>query len=109
MIGRTNTGGSGGSALKDTDAILNLTVPTGSSVTMTKGAVTLTPTIWTKNADSTFDCAIFSVPASTFDSTAWTVTATLGTDTASKTIVIDSALEYEIEIEYKYWIVKNLS
>lgn len=102
-----NMVGGGGGKLKDTDAVLAVTVPTGSSVSMTKGGVTLTPTIWTTNSDNTLDVAIFSVPASTFDSNAWTVTASLGTDTTSNTIVIDSAEEYEMTLSYFLWLYKD--
>ena len=99
-----NMVGGGGGGLKDTDAVLVATVPTGSAVTMTKGAITLTPTIWTRNADNTLDAAIFSIPASTFDANAWTVTATLGADSASNTITINSAKEYDIELSYKLYL-----
>lgn len=97
----------GGGSLRDTDAVLLVTVPTGSTVTATKGAVTLTPTIWTTNADNTLDCALFSIPSNTFDSNAWTVTASLGTDTTSNTIVIDSAEEYEMTLSYALWLYKD--
>lgn len=95
-----NMVGGGGGGLKDTDAVLIVSVPTGSTVTATKGGVTLTPTIWVQNADNTLDTAIFSVKASTFDSNPWTVTATLNGDTASDTVVIDSAKEYDVELSF---------
>lgn len=96
-----NMVGGGGGSLKNTDAVLIVSVPTGSTVTATKGGVTLTPTIWAQNADNTLDTAIFSVKASTFDSNAWTVTATLNGDTASDTVVIDSAEEYSLELNFR--------
>lgn len=105
MIFNMVGGGSGG--LKATDAVLIVSVPTGSTVTATKNGVTLIPTIWVQNVDSTLDTAIFSVKASTFDSNAWTVTATLGDDTSSETVVIDSAKEYSVEITYNHWIFKS--
>lgn len=95
-----NMVGGGGGGLKATDAVLIVTVPTGSTVTATKGGVTLTPTIWVQNADNTLDTAIFSIKASTFDANAWTVTATLGTDSASNTVVINEAKEYELLLSY---------
>lgn len=94
-------GGGGGGSLKDTDAILIVTVPTGSTVTMTKGGVTLTPTMWAQAADPTLDCALFVISPSLFDSVnAWTVTATLRTDTALDTVIIDAAAEYDIVLSY---------
>ena len=102
-----NMVGGGAGGLKDSDAVLNLTVPTGSAVVMTKGLLSITPTIWTKNSDNTLDCAIFIIPASMFDDqNAWTVTASLGTSTASKTIVIDSAKEYDMELSYRFWLYR---
>ena len=102
-----NMVGGGGGSLKNTDAVLIVSVPTGSTITATKGGVTITPTIWVQNADNTFDTAIFSIKASTFDSNAWTVTATLGADSASDTVVIDSNEEYQLELVYNYWIFKS--
>lgn len=96
-----NMVGGGGGSLKDTDAVLIVSVPTGSTVTATKGGVTLTPTIWVQNADNTTDTAIFSIKASTFDSNPWTVMATLNGDTASDTVVINSAKEYGMELSFR--------
>ena len=102
-----NMVGGAGSGLKTTDAILFVTVKAGSSVSMTKSGITLVPLIWTTDADSSFDVAIFSVPSSTFDSNDWTVTATLGSDSESATIVIDSAEKYSLEILYRLYLYHN--
>lgn len=98
-----NMVGGGGGGLKDTDAVLIVSVPTGSTVTATKDT-TLTPTMWVQNADNTLDSAIFSIPSSTFDANAWTVTATLGADSASDTIVINSNEEFEMELSYGFFL-----
>lgn len=90
----------GGGGLSNTSAILAVTVPNGSSVTITKGTVTLYPVIWDKNSENTKDIAIFVISSSLLDSTAWTITATLSTSTATTTMVIDAAKEYEIELSY---------
>ena len=98
-------GGSGGGKLKDTDAVLVVTVPTGSTVTATKSGTTLTPTMWVKAADNTLDCAIFSVPTSQFDSTTpWTITATDGTNTASTTVLITANKEYDVTLSFMLFI-----
>lgn len=98
-------GGSGGSGPSASDAILIVTVPTGSTVTMSKGGVTLTPTMWVKSADTSLDCAIFSIPASQFDSTTpWTVTATRVTDTAITTVLITTNREYEVQLSYLFYL-----
>lgn len=103
-----NMVGGGGGKLKDTDAVLIVTVSTGSTVTTTKGDIILTPTMWVKAADQTLDCAIFSIPASQFDSTnPWTVTATLGTKIASATVLISENAEYDIELSYGFYLYNN--
>ncbi len=102
-----NMVGGGSGSLKNTDAILAVTVPAGSSVTITKSSVTLTPTIWTKSADNTLDYALFIIKASAFDSVnPWTVTATDGVDTATDTVIIDAADEYDIELSYTLYLYK---
>ena len=96
---RVSGGGSGPSA---SDAILTVTVPTGSTVTMTKGGLSLTPTMWVQAADNTLDCALFVIAPSLFDSqNAWTVTATLSGDTASDTVTIDSNEQYDVVLSYR--------
>ena len=106
MVGGGSGGGSGPSA---SDAILTVTVPTGSTVTMTKGGVTLTPTMWVQAADNTLDCALFVIPPSLFDAVnAWAVTATRGTtDTASDTITIDSNKEYDMVLKYSIFLFND--
>lgn len=90
-------GGSSGGGISSNDAVLVVTVQTGSTVTATKGGVTLTPTMWVTAADPTFDCAIFSIESSLFDAVnPWTVTGTLGTGTASATVIIDSNKQYDL-------------
>lgn len=99
-------GGAGGAGLKDTDAVLVVTVPTGSTVTATKGGVTLTPTMWVQAADNTLDCAIFSIKSSLFDAVnPWTVTATLGTNSSNNTVTIDSNKQYDVKLRYSWTLL----
>ena len=93
-------GGSGsGGGPTSSDAILTVTVPTGSAVTMTKGGITLSPTMWVQAADPTLDCALFVIAPNLFDAVnAWTVTATLGSKTVSDTITINSNKQYDLLI-----------
>lgn len=103
MTRRSSGGGPSAS-----DAILTVTVPTGSTVTMTKGGVTLTPTMWVQAADPTLDCALFVIPASMFDSqNAWTVTATLGAKTISDTITISSNKQYDLFIKMTLYLYNS--
>ena len=100
IVRRTISGG----GLSSTDAVLIVSVPTGASVTATKSGTTLTPTLWVKYSDNSYSSAIFSVSANTFDANAWTVTATHGANSESKTVVIDSNKEYEMYLLYQYII-----
>ena len=103
-----NMVGGGGGSLKDTDAILTVTVPTGSTVTMTKGGVTLTPTMWVQAADNTLDCALFVIAPNLFDAVnAWTVTSTLSGDTASDTVIISSNEQYDLVLSYRPYIYRR--
>lgn len=102
----TRRGGfGGGSGPSASDAILTVTVPTDSTVTMTNGSVTLTPTMWVQAADPTLDCALFVIPPSLFDAqNAWTVTAVLSGDTAVDTVAIDSNKQYDVELSYIHYL-----
>ena len=96
--------GGGGGGPSGSDAILTVSVPTGSTVTATKGGVTLTPTMWVQAADATLDCALFVINPNLFDAlNAWTVTATLGIDTASDTVIISSNKQYDLVLSYSQY------
>lgn len=100
MIGRCNTGGGG--SLKDTDALLRVMAPAGSVVTLTKGGLTKVDHGHENANDHTVYDYYFIIHQSQFDSVnAWTVTATLNGSTASGTIIIDSADEYDILLAYE--------
>ena len=100
--------GGSDSGLSPKNAVLVVTIPAGSTVTATQGTASLKPTLWTKGADSTLECAIFSIPASKFDSTTpWTVVATSGTYTASETVTVSVARQYDITLRYRHYIFKS--
>lgn len=97
------TGGGGGPT--SADALLIVTAPSGSTVTAAKGGTTLLPTMWTTAADANFECALFVIGSALFDAqNAWTVTASLGTNTASDTVIIDSNKEYQVALDYGYYL-----
>lgn len=79
LYGMTVTFG-GGSVSDELVPRITVTAPTGSTVTVTKGDVTLTAT--EKSGVWVFDLPEFGT---------WVVTATNGTKTATETIVMDSA------------------
>lgn len=90
------------------DAILIVTAPTGSTITATKGNITLTPTMWVQAADNTLDCTMFVISPSLFDSqNAWTVTATRGQDTATVTVTVDSNKQYDVFLSFNVYLVRN--
>lgn len=98
FITRRSSGG-GGSGPSASDAILTVTVPTGSTVTATKGGVTLTPTMWVQAADNTLDCALFVIRPSLFDSqNAWTVTASKSPYSDTQSVTVDSNKQYDLTV-----------
>lgn len=106
MIGRVNAGGGGG--LQSTDAILRVIAPAGSTVTISKGGVSKSDLGHENAADHTLYDYYFIIHASQFDSVnPWTVTATLGTQSISNSIIIDTADEYDIVLSYTLWLVKD--
>ena len=99
MIGRVNAGGGG--SLQATDAILRVIAPAGSTVTISKGGVSKSDAGHENAADNTLYDYYFIIHQSQFDSiNPWTVTATLGADSATDTIIINSADEYDMELSY---------
>ena len=99
-------GGGGGPTASD--AILTVTAPAGSTVTATKGSATLVPTLWTTAADASQECALFVIAPAQFDATTpWTVTISDGTNTASDTILIDSNKQYDLTLDFNYWLVRH--
>ena len=99
VIGNPILVGKNGGEISDTDAVLIVLKPTGSTVTATKGGIVLTPTMRVKSDNSDFDYALFMIPASMFDSqNAWTVQDALG----SKTIIIDDNRQYTLKLYVEY-------
>ena len=96
QIGRCNTG-SNNQQLNNTDAILIVTIESDATVTMTKGTISLTPTIWTLSSDNNRKQALFFIESELYDSiNSWTVVASNTNNTYTKTILIDTANQYEL-------------
>lgn len=101
-------GGGGGGSLTSTDALLRVQAPAGSTVTITKGSTTKTDQGHENADDSTIYDYYFVIHQSQFDSaTPWTVTATLGTQTASDTVLIATNAEYDLELSYGFYLYNN--
>ena len=106
MIGRVNAGGGG--SLQATDAILRVIAPAGSTVTISKGGVSKSDLGHENAADTSLYDYYFIIHASQFDSVnPWTVTASLGAQSISDTIVVDSADEYDLTLLYTLYLIKN--
>ena len=105
MIGRTNVSGAG---IKGNDAILRVIAPAGSTVTISKSGVSKSDLGHENAADNTLYDYYFIIHASQFDSVnPWTVTASLGAQSISDTIVVDSADEYDLTLLYTLYLIKN--
>ena len=95
----------GGGNLIATDAILRVVASAGSTVTISKGTVSKSDAGHENASDHTLYDYYFIIHASQFDSVnPWTVTATLGSKTASSTIVIDTADEYDLILVYAMYL-----
>lgn len=98
--------GSGG--VSESNAILIAHVPTGSTVTASKGGVILTPKMWVSDSTVDEDVAMFIFSPAQFDSTTpWTITATDGEFTKSASVLITENKEYEVTIIFRFYFVKD--
>lgn len=103
-----NMVGGGGGGLKSTDAILRVIAPAGSTVTISKGVVSKSDQGHENASDTSLYDYYFIIHASQFDSVnPWTVTATLGAQSKTETIIINSAEEYDVVIAYAIYFVKD--
>ena len=107
MIGRTNCSAGGGGGLPDNAAILRVMAPTGSTVTLARGAVTKSSTGHTNADDASQNDYYFIIPQTAFSSSPWTVTATYGAKTDTQTVVIEAADEYDLLLSYDSFIIRN--
>lgn len=106
MIGKTNIGN--GSSLSFRGALLCITAPTGSTITLIKNNLII-KVLYPKDQhifeDGTKAYWYYSVSPSNYGE--WTVTATLGTDSVSDTVTIDAAAEYDIVLSYGVYLFNN--
>lgn len=108
MIGWTNTADSG-TNIQNVKAVIHVTAPVGSTISFSKGdivAKVLGPEKSHVNAeDNTLADWYYAVAPSNYGT--WTITATRGLDTASKTVTVDSNKQYDLELPYSLWLVKD--
>lgn len=103
-----NSGAASGGGFNRHDALLRVQAPAHSTVTITKGTYHKSDVGHENAQDHTMYDYYFIIHQSQFDSVnAWTITATLGEESASNTIIIDTADEYDIYLEYIYYLFKS--
>lgn len=110
-----NMVGSSGGGFSVSNAILAITALAGSTVTITKSGTTKTVTADKSHItslssnDATY---FFGIASGLFDSTAWTITATLNGTTQTASVVIDSNKFYDVsltsEIPYGYRLLEYI-
>lgn len=100
-------GGSGG--LSANGAVLRITAPTGSTITLTKGGVTVAALAAAKGhtnaSDATFADWYYSVKSSNYGS--WTVTASKDNNTVSTNVTIDSVKQYDVFLTYDIYLIRD--
>ncbi len=99
MVGKTNAGG-GGALLTSNDAILQVNVPNGSTVTITRGAITKRGVGIASGTTGT-TVFFFTIKSSEFSSTAWTISASSGGSAVTQNVVINAARVYTVSISYR--------
>lgn len=91
------------------DAILLVTYPQASTLTVSKSSTSLTAIAnWITASDSALRCALFVISSSMFDSsTAWTVSISNDSLTNTKTVTISTNEVYSVTIMHNLYIIKN--
>lgn len=98
MVGGGGSGG--GSKPSPTDAVLSVTAPSGSTVTITKSGVTRIPNFYLVGTDT--DTFFYYIKANDFGT--YTVTATLGDKSKTETITINFPQEYSVVVIYQLYL-----
>ena len=95
--------------LSPDSAVIHVTAPVGSTISFSKGGVVakvLGPEKSHVNAeDNTLADWYYSVSSSNYG--AWSITATLSSYTASKTITIDNVRQYDVVLRYNIYIIEQ--
>ena len=100
--------GTASGGITSTDALLIVQAPTGYTVTVSKGATSMTSTGHRNAADHSIYDHLFVIHQAQFDSTAWSISATDGTYTGSASVVINSAdTFYVTSLAYTFYLIYN--
>lgn len=95
-----NTSGGGSGSIQSTDALVRIVTDYGSSVSVTAGGTTKNLKPLQIIGASGKSCYYDLVKPGNFSSTARNYTASLGSDTASGSIVVNAAGEYTSDLSY---------
>lgn len=98
----------GGGSFNPSDALIHVNAPLGSTVEFSLGGVTAATILPAKafaNVDG--ETADYYYPVKAANYGAWTVTATLSTDTASDTVTVNAAKQYDVELAFGFFFIKN--
>lgn len=100
MIGKTNAGGGGGFA-KAGDAVLRVSAPAGSTVTLTRDNIAKTGIGWLDAENTNNNVYLFSIKSAQFSNDPWTINATSGASSASLNVVINGSYIYSAVISFR--------
>ena len=98
----------GGGGLSTSSAVLHINAPAGSTITLSNGGVTVKVLEASKghtNSDGVTADWYYSVSSGSYGE--WTVTAAKNDDEVSKTVTINSADQYDVELTYFVYIVRD--
>lgn len=98
----------GGGGFLSSDAVLFVQAPAGSTVTISKGSVSKSDFGHLNHIDPNTSDYYFLIHSSQFDSAnPWTVTAVRGSETKSKSIIIDQPDQYDLVFRFRFYLVQN--
>ena len=98
--------GSGGLSLNN--AVLHINAPAGSTITLSKGGLTVKVLEASKghvNSDGVTADWYYSVSPSSYGE--WTVSAAKDGETAAETVTVNSNKQYDVPLNYNLYIIKN--
>lgn len=97
----------GGGSFNPSDALIHVNAPLGSTVAFEKNSVvvaTILPAKAFANVDGV--TADYYYPVKSANYGTWTVTATLSEDSASDTVTVNAAKQYDMELSYAMYLFK---
>lgn len=99
----------GGSGLPAHFAVLHVTAPTGSTLTLEKNGAALAVLAPGRGHPNAADNAVseWHYPVGPARFGVWTVTAVKNSDSASKSVEIDSVLQYDLSVHHRFYLIRD--